>query len=99
MPKHKLPAGVTQEPPNQPVELEIHASECNDDVKIKIRAEVTEVDLFSNDTGLSDIDVTLDFPGPGEAPLVHEHDICIGVSESPRSSLITLKTRLVLSCG
>ena len=98
VPKHKLPSGVTQEPPNQPVEVEIIAGECNDDVKIKIRAEATEVDLFKSDSGLTDIDVRLDFPGAGEAPLVHEREICIGVSEAPRSSLITLKTRLVLSC-
>jgi hypothetical protein len=98
VPKHKLPSGVTQEPPNQPVEVEISAGECNDDVKIKIRAKATEVDLLSSDSGLTDIDMILDFPDAGEAPLVRERDICIGVSEAPRSSLITLKTRLVLAC-
>ncbi|MGD9020994.1 MAG: hypothetical protein PVF46_04300 [Lysobacterales bacterium] len=98
VPKHNLPSGVTQEPPGQPAVLEMPVGDCNDNVKIKIRAEATEVDLFSNDSGLADIDVILDFPTAGEAPLVQERDICIGVSESPRSSLITLKTRLVLSC-
>ena len=45
VPKHKLPSGVTQEPPGQP-STEFAVGECNDDVKIKIRAEATEVDLF-----------------------------------------------------
>lgn len=99
VPKHKLPSGTTQEPPGEPAILEMPVGDCNDDVKIKIRAEVTEVDLFSNDSGFADIDVVFDFPRAGESPLVLERDICIGVSESPRSSLVTLKTRLVLSCG
>ncbi|MGD9264649.1 MAG: hypothetical protein PVJ71_02600 [Lysobacterales bacterium] len=96
VPKHKLPSGTTQEPPGQPLTLEIPVGDCNNDVKIKIRAEATEVDFFSNDSGFADLDVILDFPGVGEAPLVQEKDICIGVSEAPRASLITLKTRLVL---
>jgi hypothetical protein len=99
VPKHKLPSGVKQEPPGQPVAVEIPVGDCGGDVKIRIRAEATEVDLFSNDSGLTDIDLMLDFPGAGEAPLVQERDICIGVSESGRSSLVTLKTRLVLSCA
>jgi hypothetical protein len=97
VPKHQLPSGVTQEPPGHPVTVEIPVGDCSGDVKVKIRVEVTEVDLFSNDVGLADIDMRLDFPGAGEAPLVKERDIDIGVEETGRSSLITLKTRLVLS--
>lgn len=98
VPKHKLPSGTTQAPPGPPDTLVMPVGECNDDIKIKIRAEATEVDLFSNDSGVVDIDQVLDLPKPGDGPLVQERDICIGVSESGKSSLVTLKTRLVLSC-
>ncbi len=100
--KHSLPTGTTQEPPGPPEPLELPAGECGEKVKIKLTFEATEVDLFRNDVGITDIDVALDCPGPGAAALVHEHDISVGVIESPgitgETSIVTLKIRLVLAC-
>ena len=100
--KHSLPTGATQEPYGSPEPIELPAGECSGNVKIKLTFEATEVDLFRNDVGIMDVDISLDCPGPGEAPLVHDHDISVGVIESPGitgvTSIVTLKTRLVLAC-
>ena len=100
--KHILPSGTIQQPPGPPAPIEIPAGDCGLPVKIKLTLEATEVDLFRNDVGKTDIDMTLQCPGPGEAPLVHEKEISVGVVESPaltgEASIITIKVRLVLSC-
>ena len=101
--KHKLPSGVTQEPPGPPGPVELSAGDYNNKLKIKLTLEATEVDLFINDVGKTDIDVYLDCPGPGEESLVHDREISVGVVESPgisgETSVITLKVRLVLGCS
>jgi len=103
VPKHSLPTGTTQEPPGSPAPLELAAGECGQRVKVKLTLEATEVDLFKNDVGITDIDTYLDCPGPGEKPLVHDGEISVGVVESPgttgETSIINLKFRLVLACG
>jgi hypothetical protein len=96
--KHDLPSGVTQTPPGPPAAVEIPISDCSDEIKIKIRLEAVEVDLFRNDVGLTDIDLYLKFPGPGAEPLVHDRDISVGVSDSGWDSVVTIRVRLVLSC-
>jgi hypothetical protein len=100
--KHSLPTGTTQEPPGPPAPLELPAGECGQRVKVKLTLEATEVDLFRNDVGITDIDTYLDCPGPGQPPLVRDGEISVGVIESPgitgETSIITLQVRLVLSC-
>lgn len=99
--KHSLPTGTIQSPPGPPAPIEIPTGDCGLPVKIKLTIEATEVDLFRNDVGKTDVDLTLQSPGPGEPPLVHEREISVGVVESPgitgESSIITIKVRLVLS--
>ena len=79
------------------------AGDHNHQLKIKLTLQATEVDLFRNDVGKTDIDLCLDCPGPGEDPRVHDREISVGVVESPaitgETSIITLKVRLVLTCG
>lgn len=96
--KHNLPSGMTQAPPGPPDAIELPAGDCGDEIKIKLRLEATEVDIFGNDVGLADIDLYLKCPDPGAAPLVHERDISIGVSDSGRDSVVTIQVKLVLSC-
>ena len=100
--KHSLPTGTTQVPPGPPAPLELPAGECGQRVKVKLTLEATEVDLFRNDVGITDIDTYLECPGPGQPPLVHDGKISVGVIESPgitgETSIITLQVRLVLSC-
>lgn len=96
--KHDLPSGVTQEPPGPPAAVEMPVGDCSNELKIKLRLEAIEVDLFRNDVGVTDIDLCLACPGPGAKPLVHEREISVGVSDSGRDSVVTLKVRLVLTC-
>ena len=101
--KHSLPSGTTQQPPGPPAPIEIPAGDCNNEIKIKLTLEATEVDLFRNDVGKTDIDLTLTCPGPGEKPLIHEHEVSVGVVESPgitgETSIVTLLVRLELFCS
>ncbi len=101
--KHSLPSGTTQAPPGPPEPIEIPAGDHNNQLKVKLTLEATEVDLFRNDVGKTDIDLYLDCPGPGERQRVHEREISVGVVESPgitgETSIVTLKVRLVLDCG
>jgi len=101
--KHSLPSGTTQVPPGPPAAVEISAGIQNNQLKIKLTLEATEVDLFRNDVGKTDIDLYLDCPKPGEDPRAFEKEISVGVVESPgitgETSILTLKVRLVLSCG
>ena len=99
--KHSLPSGTTQVPPGPPAAVEIPAGDCNNQLKIKLTLEATEVDLFRNDVGKTDIDLCLDCPKPGETSRVFDKEISVGVVESPgitgETSIVTLKVRLVLS--
>jgi len=100
--KHSLPSGTTQAPPGPPAPVDIPAGDYNNQLKIKLTLEATEVDLFRNDVGKTDIDIYLDCPKPGEDPRVFDREISVGVVESPgitgETSILTLKVRLVLSC-
>jgi len=99
--KHSLPTGTTQEPPGPPEAVEIPAGDSGEPLNIKVRLEATEVDLFKNDVGETSIDLTIDCPAPGEEPLVHDHDISVGVVESPgmtgETSIFGLKLRFVVA--
>lgn len=99
--KHSLPSGTTQEPPGPPAPIELPAGDCSNEIKIKLTLEATEVDLFKNDVGKTDIDLTLQCPKPGETPIVHEHEVSVGVVESPgitgETSILTLLVRLELA--
>lgn len=101
--KHNLPSGTTQEPPGPPDPIEMSAGDYDNQLKIKLTLEATEVDFFKNDVGKTNIDFVLDCPKPGEDPLVHEREISVGVAESPavtgEASIITLKVRLVVGCS
>jgi len=100
--RHTLLSGTTQEPPGPPVPIEMPAGDYNNQLKVKLTLEATEIDLFRNDVGKTDIDLCLECPKPGECPCVYDREISVGVIESPtimgRASIITLKARLVLSC-
>ena len=101
--KHSLPTGTTQEPPGPPAAIDIAAGDHNNQIKIKLTLEATEVDLFKNDVGKTDIDLFLNCPKPGEDPRVYDKEVSVGVVESPGitgvTSIITLKVRLVLACA
>jgi len=101
--KHSLPTGTSQPPHGSPAPIELAAGDASQPIKVKLTLEATEVDLFRNDVGMTDIDIMLNCPAAGEKALVHDHDVSVGVVESPgvtgETSIITLKVRLVLSCS
>ena len=101
--KPSLPSGTTQEPPGPPQPVVMAAGDHNNEIKIKLTLEATEVDLFRNDVGKTDIDLHLNCPKPGEDERVYNKEISVGVVESPgitgETSIITLKVRLALVCG
>jgi hypothetical protein len=101
--KHSLPSGTTQPPPGPPTPVVMPAGDYNNELKIKLTLEATEVDLFKNDVGKTDIDLTLKCPKPGEKPIIHDHEVSVGVMESPgitgETSIVTLLIRLELSCA
>jgi len=101
--KHSLPSGTTQEPPGPPQPIVMAAGDHSNEIKIKLTLEATEVDLFRNDVGKTDIDLYLNCPKPGEDSRVYDKEISVGVVESPgitgETSIITLTVRLTLVCG
>ena len=100
--EHKLPDGTRQTPPGPPATINMDAGDSSLPVLIKLRAEATEVDTFRNDVGFTNIDLSLDCPEPGKAPLVHDQVMEIAVVESPAlthaTSILTLTLRFTLSC-
>lgn len=100
--EHKLEDGAQQVPPGPPETIEMAAGDENLPILIKIRVEATEVDAFRNDVGHTNVDLTLECPGPGNEPLVHDQEIKIAVVESPAlthaTSILTLTLRFQLSC-
>jgi hypothetical protein len=103
VPKHSLPSGTTQQPPGPPAPIVLAAGDYNNELKVKLTLEATEVDLFKNDVGKTDIDLVLKCPKPGENARVHEHEVSVGVVESPgiigETSIVTLLVRLELLCA
>ena len=101
--KHTFPPDITQEPPGPPPPIEMPAGDYNNQLKVKLTLEATEVDLFKNDVGKTDIDLYLDCPKPGEEPRIYDKEISVGVEESPgvsgKTSIFTLKVRLIIGCG
>ncbi|MCF6226600.1 MAG: hypothetical protein L3J22_09920 [Xanthomonadales bacterium] len=102
VPEHTFPADTIQNPPGPLQSIKIPAGDCGKPVKIKILAEATEVDIFKNDVGKKNIDLSLQCPSANDEPLIVEREIQIGVVETPnlssKTSLFTIKVRFVLNC-
>lgn len=100
--KHTLDAGAVAEPYGAPAPVTVDIDSCNKDVLVRMRLTATEVDLFKNDVGHSQVDVKVPFPGPGGDSVVKDVDISAGVRESPgimnKNSVFTVRVRFMLSC-
>ncbi|NNE05527.1 MAG: hypothetical protein HKO64_09510 [Xanthomonadales bacterium] len=101
VPKHNLADGVTVEPHGNPDPLVLDAGEPGSELKIWMKLVATEVDLFQNDQGESDLNFTMPCPNPGDAPIVFEKEISCGVTEKPvvadSTAIFTLEVKLVAS--
>jgi len=99
--KHNLASGVTMEPHGSPDALVLDAGEPGSELKIFLKLVATEVDMFRNDEGESELNFTMPCPRPGDAPFAFEKEISCGVTEKPivadNTSIFTVNVRLVAS--
>lgn len=97
--KHNLASGVTLEPHGSPEAIVLDAGEGGSQLKVFLKLVATEVDLFRNDDGESELNFTMPCPNPGEAPFTMEKEISCGVTEKPivadNTSIFTVIVRLV----
>ena len=101
VPKHNLTDGVTVEPHGNPDPLVLNAGEPGSELKIWMKLVATEVDLFQNDQGESDLNFTMPCPNAGDSPIVFEKEISCGVTEKPvvadNTAIFKLEVKLVTS--
>ena len=99
--KHSLASGVTMEPHGSPEALVLGAGDAGSELKVFLKLVATEVDLFRNDEGESELNFTMPCPNPGETPFTIEKEISCGVTEKPivadNTSIFTVVVRLVAS--
>ncbi len=98
--KHHLPAGVIQDPPDLPGPLVLSAGDGQQNILIRFNLKATEVDLFQNDVGIIERDLTCPCPSAQDRISAHQTDLSVGVRESPgflnQVAIFTLKLRIVI---
>lgn len=98
--KHNLPAGVVQDPPGPPEPLVIPAGSGEDQILVRLVLKATEVDLFQNDSGTVETDLTCPCPTEEDRISAHQTEMSVGVRESPgflnQVAIFTLKLRVVI---
>jgi hypothetical protein len=100
VPKHLLESGAVMEPFGAPEPVVLFEGDCDGELLVRMLLTATEVDIFVNDVGKANKDITLDQPLPGKDRLTKEVDIAAGVRESPgilnKNSVFTLRVRFIL---
>jgi hypothetical protein len=98
--KHHLPAGVIQDPPGPPAPLVLPAGEAAGQILVRLSLTATEVDLFQNDSGTIESDLTCPCPTEEDRITAHQTELSVGVRESPgflnQVAVYTLKLRIVI---
>ena len=98
--KHRLPAGVIQDPPGLTQPLELPAGDGQQNILVRLHLKATEVDLFQNDTGIVESDLTCPCPSEQDRISAHQTELSVGVRESPgflnQVAIFTLKLRIVI---
>jgi hypothetical protein len=98
--KHRLAAGVVQDPPGLSGPLVLPAGEGRQNILVRLNLKATEVDLFQNDTGVVERDLTCPCPSEQDRISAHQTDLSVGVRESPgflnQVAVFTLKLRIVI---
>lgn len=83
VPKHRLDSGKTQVPPGPPQKLVLPAGEAGAQIRVDLRVKAAEVDPFMNDTGEMTTSFKMTCPAEGDAAVVEEREISLGVEEEP----------------
>lgn len=98
--KHDLPAGVVQDPPGPPAPLVLSAGAADGPMRLHFSLTATEVDLFQNDTGTVENEITCECPTEEDRITAHQTELSVGVRESPgflnQVAVFTLKLRIVI---
>jgi hypothetical protein len=98
--KHNLQAGVIQDPPGPPAPLVLPAGEADGQILVRLSLTATEVDLFQNDSGTIESDLTCPCPTEEDRITAHQTELSVGVRESPgflnQVAVFTLKLRIVI---
>lgn len=98
--KHTLTAGTVQDPPGPPAPLVLKGGDGEEHILVRLKLKATEVDLFQNDTGIVESDLTCPCPSAEDRISAHQTDLSVGVRESPgflnSVAIFTLKLRVVI---
>jgi hypothetical protein len=98
--KHHLPAGAVQDPPGPPEPLVLKGGDGEEQILIRLNLKATEVDLFQNDVGIVESDITCPCPSAEDRISAHQTDLSVAVRESPgflnQVAIFTLKLRIVI---
>jgi hypothetical protein len=98
--KHNLPAGTVQDPPGPPEPLVLQGGDADGQMLVRLNLKATEVDLFQNDSGTVERDMTCPCPTEQDRISAHQTDLSVGVRESPgflnQVAIFTLKLRIVI---
>ena len=100
VPKHTLEPGAVKEPFGSPAPQVIFSGECLTELLVRMQLTATEVDLFQNDSGTVESDLTCPCPSVDDRISAHQTELSVGVRESPgflnQVSVFTLKLRIVI---
>lgn len=98
--KHALPAGVIQDPPGPLEPLVLEGGDAGGQLLVRLKLKATEVDLFQNDSGTVESDLTCTCPTEQDRVSAHQTEMSVGVRESPgflnQVAIFTLKLRVVI---
>ena len=98
--KHTLTAGTVQDPPGPPAPITLKAGDGENHILVRFNLKATEVDLFQNDTGIIESDLTCPCPSAEDRISAHQTDLSVAVRESPgflnQVAIFTLKLRVVI---
>jgi len=101
VPKHILESGAVREPHGAPLPVVLYEGECIGELQLKMHLTATEVDLFVNDVGKINKEISIESPLPGTHKTTKEVDIATKVLEAPRilnkSAVFTLRVRFTLT--
>ena len=100
VPKHQLSHGEVKRPHTDPPPVVLFEGDCEDELLLRLKLNVTEIDFLINDSGEASKDIRLEKPCHGKSEISHDFDIAAGVRESPgilnKNAVFTLRLRILV---
>ena len=98
VPKHHLNPGEVISPHGDPKPMVLFEGDCKEELLLRLKLTVTEIDLLINDSGEAGKDIPLEMPRLEKSEYSHDFDIAAGVRESPgilnKNAVFTLRLRI-----